>query len=106
MKLYNIKTSPPTLMAEFNRQNNVVYMHPILRNAIEVQKGVVIPAINKLTAQFGGLCKIPLDHPKFSRAFRIYLEVDFLSHPEIYQWQNGDTAVIPTVRRIEGDARA
>lgn len=100
MKLYNIKTNPPTVIVEFDRRNRVVFMHPLLKRLIDVQKGVVLPAIKKLTDQFDGLCKIPREHPKFSTAFKVYLEIEFLTHPDCYSWGNGENTT-PIVKRVQ-----
>jgi hypothetical protein len=90
MKLYNIKVTPPVLLAEFDDSHQVKFLHPLLKRSIEIQRGAVIPAITKLTEQFNGLTRISSSDPKFGKALVIQLTFDYASHPDTYKWLNGD----------------
>jgi hypothetical protein len=94
MKLYNIKLEPPLLMAEIDDSFQIKFLHPDVKRAMEIQRGAIIPAINKLMVQFDGRTKISSDDPKFGRALALQLTFDYTSHPDTYKWMNGSSEKI------------
>jgi hypothetical protein len=89
MQLYRTDGDTRSLVADID-DNQIIYLHPSIQRIIDLQKCIVIPAIRPLMEQFGGSNRVPLTHPKFSKAVKIYLDHEIVTRtPTIFQWIHG-----------------
>lgn len=87
MNLFNISAAPRVLIAEFTRGEHLAYLHPSIQRTLDIEQGVAIPALSALRDKFEGLDHIPKDHPLFSKAVKLYLELEIISRsPSSFQW--------------------
>ena len=85
MQLYRIEGGHHSLIADIY-DDQVLYLDPSIDRVIKLQ-GISLPAIPSLTEQFGGSSHVYPEHPKFSKAVKIYLDNDLIPRaPHLYKW--------------------
>lgn len=90
--LYNVKTTPPILLAQIDDEFEVQYLHPLLQRTL-LNGTVIIPSINKFTALFDGRTRIPTTDKDFGKALLIHLKFEYVTHPETYFLLSGNAVL-------------
>lgn len=89
MKLVRNTEKGSVTLAEI-QGNQVLYLHPTIQRVIDLQKCVILPALQIYTDEFGGQ-KVAPDHPRYARAVKIYLTNEWVTRaPQLHQWINGE----------------
>lgn len=92
MKLVRINGNESITLAEI-RGKNVVYLHPTIQRVIDLQKCIVLCPLRPIIDQFGS-SKVPIDHPEWAKAVKLYLDFDWVSKaPNLHKWINREDQI-------------